>query len=74
MDSWISTLRKDGEPKNMIAPDGTVIEIYKDKNIVITPDGYRVQIDLWPPSFLVLGRVYNNNGKEIYEKYLNATK
>lgn len=70
MNKWISVLDKDGEPKNMIAPDGTIIEIHNDKNIVITPDGYRVQIDLYPPSFLVLDRIYNNNSKEIYEKYL----
>lgn len=74
MNKWISTLDKNGNPKDMRSPDGTIIEIYEDKNIIITPNGYRVLINLWPPSFEVLDCIDNHKGKIVYDKLFNATK
>ena len=69
MEAWISRHDKYGTPKDLTAPDGTRIEIYYDKNIVVTPDGYRVQIDLMPPSFLILSKLDNYDGKQDYEEF-----
>ena len=74
MSSWISVLDKNGDAESLHSPDGTVIEIYNDKNIIITPDGYRVQINLYPPEFIIRGRLDSHKGKEFYEKLFNTTK
>ena len=74
MSNWISRLDKDGTAKNLLAPDGTVIELYPGKCIVVTPGGYRVQIDSKPLSLRVLGYVDNSGSQEFYNKVINTTK
>lgn len=72
MRNWFSRIDKDGNPKDLRAPDGTIIEIYRDKCTVITSDGYRVQIDSNPLSFHILSRLDNHNGKALYERMFEA--
>ena len=73
MNQWL-VIYQSNEPKSLWAPDGTVIEVYPDKNIIITPDGHRMQIDIYPPGFRVLDRVNHNNGKQIYKKLKENNK
>lgn len=68
--NWIKEADKNGEPTSLRAPDGTVVKIYADKNILITPDGYRLQIDIYPPGFLILGKLDNHDGKKIYDQII----
>ena len=74
MKNWISTLNKDGVAKDLRAPDGTVIELCRDKCVVVTPGGYRVQIDSKPLSLQILGYIDNNGSQAFYNKIINTTK
>lgn len=57
--NWISALGENGEPQDLRSPDGTIIEIHPDCYIVVTPDGYRVKINIWPPEFIFLSKKEN---------------
>ena len=73
MNNWISMLDKEGQFKDLRAPDGTVIEIHKDKCVVVTPDGYRVQI-FYPSEYTVLSKIDNSKNKHLADKLFNTTK
>lgn len=73
MNKWIAVFDKDQNLEVLRAPDGTAIKVYPDKNLIITPDGYTVQINLFPPEFIILDRLDDHNGREFYEKLKGGT-
>lgn len=64
----ISYNDKDGEPLFLCAPDGTRIELNEDNDVITTPGGYRFQINLFDPMIIMLGKLNDYNGKQLYEQ------
>jgi hypothetical protein len=70
MNKWISITDKNGIPQALCAPDGTMIVMCEDKDIIFTSEGYKIQMNLFPPEFVALEHISNYKGKQTYEKLM----